>query len=206
MIPNLCSSPCFCRWAILCGSHGGLAEASSVFNPSSWENSRTQLHPICQLFVFFFFLFAIRGSAVASKSSIFVCLFVAIDTKNLTFVLCSWFALFAKTLRQTIFSDHCKAPSSVFSTIGNCNFCSFHKHLPLYSRNLKWVLLWQGISSSRNLLAEEAPISSPLTPLLTSSTAKAEEHNQKSLTKPSTVQAVLKGIKQVFDMACLLYC
>ncbi|KAK9906064.1 hypothetical protein M0R45_000074 [Rubus argutus] len=67
---------------------------------------------------------------------------------------------------------------------------------PTIARPLHQYFQQLGISSSRNLLAEEAPISSPLTPLLTSSTAKAEEHNQKSLTKPSTVQAILKGIKQ----------
>ncbi|XP_062003392.1 large ribosomal subunit protein uL22c-like [Rosa rugosa] len=66
---------------------------------------------------------------------------------------------------------------------------------PTIPRPLHRYFQQLGISSSRNLLAEE-PVSSPLTPLLTSTSAKAEEHNQKSLTKPSTVQAILKGIKQ----------
>ncbi|XP_021657059.2 uncharacterized protein LOC110647500 isoform X1 [Hevea brasiliensis] len=55
-----------------------------------------------------------------------------------------------------------------------------------------------GISSSRKLLAdsfEETPIRSPLTPALTPlSSGKTKE--QKAVSKPSKVQAVLKGIKQ----------
>ncbi|XP_004303405.1 PREDICTED: 50S ribosomal protein L22, chloroplastic-like [Fragaria vesca subsp. vesca] len=66
---------------------------------------------------------------------------------------------------------------------------------PTIARPLHQYFQQLGISSSRSLLAEE-PVSSPLRPLLTSSTAKTEEHNQKSLTKPATVQAILKGIKQ----------
>ncbi|KAH0760961.1 hypothetical protein KY290_017034 [Solanum tuberosum] len=51
------------------------------------------------------------------------------------------------------------------------------------------------LSSSRTLLADDAtPVSSPLTPLLTSSTSSTEA--EKAITKPSKVQAVLKGIKQ----------
>ena len=62
------------------------------------------------------------------------------------------------------------------------------------------LLLLQGISSSRKLLAEsseEAAIPSPLTPVLAISSGKGEDQNQKAVSKPSTVQAVLKGIKQV---------
>ncbi|XP_050383457.1 uncharacterized protein LOC126800187 [Argentina anserina] len=66
---------------------------------------------------------------------------------------------------------------------------------PTIPRPLYNYLQQLGISSSRNLLAEE-PVSSPLRPLLTSSTAKSEGHNQKSVTKPATVQAILKKIKQ----------
>lgn len=54
-----------------------------------------------------------------------------------------------------------------------------------------------GISSSRTLLAdtsEEKPIPSPLTPALALTSGKPEE--QKALSKPSKVQAVLKGVKQ----------
>ena len=64
------------------------------------------------------------------------------------------------------------------------------------------LLLLQGISSSRKLLAEsseEAAIPSPLTPVLAISSGKGEDQNQKAVSKPSTVQAVLKGIKQVWD-------
>ncbi|KAF7148687.1 hypothetical protein RHSIM_Rhsim03G0061200 [Rhododendron simsii] len=52
-------------------------------------------------------------------------------------------------------------------------------------------------STSRTLLAsssDETPISSPLTPVLALGSGKPEE--QKVLSKPSKVQAVLKGIKQ----------
>ncbi|KAJ4841097.1 hypothetical protein Tsubulata_027382 [Turnera subulata] len=54
-----------------------------------------------------------------------------------------------------------------------------------------------GISSSRKLLAdasEESPVPSPLTLAPLSSSGKPEE--QKALSKPAKVQAVLKGIKQ----------
>ncbi|KAF4348601.1 hypothetical protein F8388_020997, partial [Cannabis sativa] len=56
-----------------------------------------------------------------------------------------------------------------------------------------------GISTSRKLLAnssEEAPIRSPLTPVLALNSGKAEDQQQKAVSKPSTVQAVLKNIKQ----------
>lgn len=61
-------------------------------------------------------------------------------------------------------------------------------------------MLSQGISSSRKFLADasdEAPIRSPLTPVLALNSGKDEDQKQKALSKPSTVQAVLKGIKQV---------
>ncbi|KAL6988148.1 hypothetical protein U1Q18_013895 [Sarracenia purpurea var. burkii] len=54
-----------------------------------------------------------------------------------------------------------------------------------------------GFSSSRKLLADSsdvAPISSPLTPVLAINSGKTED--QKVVSKPSKVQAVLKGIKQ----------
>jgi large subunit ribosomal protein L22 len=62
------------------------------------------------------------------------------------------------------------------------------------------LLLIQGISSSRKLLAEspeEAAVPSPLTPVLALNSGKSEDQNQKAVSKPSKVQAVLKGIKQV---------
>ena len=62
------------------------------------------------------------------------------------------------------------------------------------------LLLIQGISSSRKLLAEsseEKAIPSPLTPVLAINSGKSEDQNQKVVSKPSKVQAILKGIKQV---------
>ncbi|XP_015900442.3 uncharacterized protein LOC107433646 [Ziziphus jujuba] len=56
-----------------------------------------------------------------------------------------------------------------------------------------------GVSSSRKLLAdasEETPVRSPLTPVLALNSGKDEDQKQKALSKPSKVQAVLKGIKQ----------
>lgn len=56
-----------------------------------------------------------------------------------------------------------------------------------------------GISSSRKLLAEsseEKAIPSPLTPVLAINSGKNEDQNQKVVSKPSKVQAILKGIKQ----------
>ncbi|KAL0009518.1 hypothetical protein SO802_011020 [Lithocarpus litseifolius] len=53
--------------------------------------------------------------------------------------------------------------------------------------------------SSRKLLAEsseEAAIPSPLTPVLALSSGKGEDQNQKAVSKTSTIQVVLKGIKQ----------
>jgi len=69
---------------------------------------------------------------------------------------------------------------------------SLNNSRPLYQ-------YWQQLqfSGSRMLLAnlsDETPISSPLTPMLALNSGKPEE--QKVLSKPSTVQAVLKGIKQ----------
>lgn len=64
-------------------------------------------------------------------------------------------------------------------------------------RPLYQYLQQSGISSSRKLLADSsdaAPISSPLTPTLQLSTGTVE--SQKVVSKPSKVQAVLKGIKQ----------
>lgn len=69
---------------------------------------------------------------------------------------------------------------------------SANKLRPLYQ-----YLQQLGISSSRNLLAkssDETPISSPLTPRLAIDSGKAED--KKVVSKPATVQAVLKGIKQ----------
>ncbi|KAF8398001.1 hypothetical protein HHK36_016927 [Tetracentron sinense] len=66
------------------------------------------------------------------------------------------------------------------------------------SRPFHQYLQQLGISSSRKLLAESSsditPIPSPLTPVLALDTGKTE--NQAVVSKPSKVQAVLKGIKQ----------
>jgi hypothetical protein len=63
-----------------------------------------------------------------------------------------------------------------------------------------FVIIFQGISSSTLLLknsTEEAPVSSPLVPISSFGSSKAEEQNQKAITKAEKVQAVLKKIKQV---------
>ncbi|KAF3660389.1 putative OTU domain-containing protein-like isoform X1 [Capsicum annuum] len=74
-----------------------------------------------------------------------------------------------------------------------------NKLSPCNSRPLYQYLQHLGLSSSRTLLADDAtPISSPLTPLLTSSTGSTEA--EKAISKPSKVQAVLKGIKQSVGM------
>uniref|UniRef100_A0A5B7BSQ7 Large ribosomal subunit protein uL22c n=1 Tax=Davidia involucrata TaxID=16924 RepID=A0A5B7BSQ7_DAVIN len=65
------------------------------------------------------------------------------------------------------------------------------------SRPLYHYLQQLGFSSSRKLLADLAdatPIPSPLTPVLALNSGTTE--NQKAVSKPSKVQAVLKGIKQ----------
>lgn len=58
-------------------------------------------------------------------------------------------------------------------------------------------MLLQGFFSSRSLLADDVsnmePISSPLTPLLGDGKTKVKD----AASKPSTVQAIKKGIKQV---------
>ncbi|KAK4721163.1 hypothetical protein R3W88_011396 [Solanum pinnatisectum] len=66
---------------------------------------------------------------------------------------------------------------------------------PCISRPLYQYLQHLGLSSSRTLLADDTkPISSPLTPMLPSSTGSTEA--EKAISKPSKVQAILKGIKQ----------
>ncbi|XP_060185190.1 uncharacterized protein LOC132614688 [Lycium barbarum] len=64
---------------------------------------------------------------------------------------------------------------------------------PCISRPLYQYLQHLGLSGSRTLSADATPISSPLTPLLTSTGSTEAE---KAASKPSKVQAVLKGIKQ----------
>ncbi|EYU26843.1 hypothetical protein MIMGU_mgv1a023190mg [Erythranthe guttata] len=68
---------------------------------------------------------------------------------------------------------------------------------PTISRPMYLYLQKMEFTNSRSLLAESSeatPISSPLIPYIPSSTGNTE--TQKAITKPSTVQAILKGIKQ----------
>lgn len=60
-------------------------------------------------------------------------------------------------------------------------------------------LKFQGISTSRILLADATPISSPLIPIsaTSSGTNESQTENQAVKPKPEKVQAILKGIKQV---------
>ncbi|XP_057445581.1 uncharacterized protein LOC130737752 [Lotus japonicus] len=70
---------------------------------------------------------------------------------------------------------------------------------PSISRPMYHCFQHQGISSSTWLLAnspEETPVSSPLAPLSLLGSSKGEDQNQKAVSKPENVQAVLKGIKQ----------
>jgi large subunit ribosomal protein L22 len=72
-------------------------------------------------------------------------------------------------------------------------------NLPSISRPFFHCFQYQGISSSTLLLknsTEEAPVSSPLVPISSFGSSKAEEQNQKAITKAEKVQAVLKKIKQ----------
>lgn len=84
-------------------------------------------------------------------------------------------------------------------------------HLPCISgkfdlilKNLLFFSCTQGISYSKNLLAEAdanlTPISSPLTPSLGPGPSSGKTDNT-LVSKPSKVQAVKKGIRQV----CLVY-
>ena len=68
----------------------------------------------------------------------------------------------------------------------------FHHHNLIYR-----LVNVQGISTSRTLLADasnEEPVKSPL---LAIGSGKAEDQQQKVVSKPEKVQAVLKRIKQV---------
>ena len=69
---------------------------------------------------------------------------------------------------------------------------------------------FQGISTTRTLLADTpsdaTPISSPLIPISAGTAGKSEgqTENQTVKPKPATVQAILKGIKQVM-LECGLF-
>ncbi|KAL3536008.1 hypothetical protein ACH5RR_004469 [Cinchona calisaya] len=70
-------------------------------------------------------------------------------------------------------------------------------HFLCSTRPLYHYIQQLGFTSSRKLLADssnETPISSPLTPALALNSGKVEP--EKAVSKPSKVQAVLKGIKQ----------
>jgi len=47
--------------------------------------------------------------------------------------------------------------------------------------------------------SEETPVLSPLVPVSSLGSSKGEDQKQKAVTKPEKVQAILKGIKQVWD-------
>ncbi|XP_052724826.1 50S ribosomal protein L22, chloroplastic isoform X2 [Vigna angularis] len=76
--------------------------------------------------------------------------------------------------------------------------------LPCFSRPIFLGFQHQGISTTAPLLAnssEEAPVLSPLVPVSSLGGSKGEDQKQKAVTKPETVQAILKGIKQVIHSA-----
>lgn len=102
----------------------------------------------------------------------------------------------------------CNKFVNIYEVIYKCDQADCHICIPIIpliafliimdSGDLSSFFILQGISSSRNLLAnssDETPISSPLTPRLAIDSGKAED--KKVISKPATVQAVLKGIKQV---------
>ena len=67
---------------------------------------------------------------------------------------------------------------------------------------ITWLFPFQGISSTTPLLAnssKETPVLSPLVPVSSLGSSKGEDQKQKAVTKPEKVQAILKGIKQVWD-------
>ncbi|CAK9160856.1 unnamed protein product [Ilex paraguariensis] len=69
---------------------------------------------------------------------------------------------------------------------------------PSFSSPLYQYLQQLGFTSSSKVLAdssEASPIPSPLTPVLALNSGKTEA--QKAVSKPSNVQAILKGIKQI---------
>ncbi|KAM7265585.1 hypothetical protein ACFE04_003268 [Oxalis oulophora] len=71
----------------------------------------------------------------------------------------------------------------------------------IYPRPFYQYLQQMGISSSRTFLAEETPISSPLSPTLALGTGRTDtEEEKKVVSKQDTVQAVLKGIKQINNL------
>ncbi|WCJ34157.1 50S ribosomal protein L22 [Euphorbia peplus] len=104
--------------------------------------------------------------------------------------------------------EHNYTPLSNFSSSSLVDHPLLHGKLPYLQRLCKstsvnnprpfYQCLQQlGISSSRTLLADtsETPVRSPLTPALTPLNSEKTEE-QKAASKPATVQAILKGIKQ----------
>ncbi|CAH9127593.1 unnamed protein product [Cuscuta epithymum] len=88
---------------------------------------------------------------------------------------------------------HSKAPQ----VIGQVPCSNSLRNLPspCIPRTHFQFLQASGISSSGKLLDDVTPISSPLTPLIAAS-GDGKTEAGKTILKPSTVQAVLKGIKQ----------
>ncbi|XP_027068766.2 39S ribosomal protein L22, mitochondrial-like isoform X1 [Coffea eugenioides] len=91
---------------------------------------------------------------------------------------------------------HSKAAPGLAGEAAHRNIL-WSSHFHCTTRPLYHYVQQLGFTSTRKLLADssnETPISSPLTPALALSGGKAEP--EKPVSKPSKVQAVLKGIKQ----------
>ncbi|KAL0333564.1 UNVERIFIED_CONTAM: 50S ribosomal protein L22, chloroplastic [Sesamum angustifolium] len=104
--------------------------------------------------------------------------------------------------RSAPFSSFSYAKASLVSGEAPCLSRLRNSMCPTISRPLYLYLQKLEFTSSRSLLAESSeatPVSSPLIPALPSSTGNTE--TQKAISKPSKVQAVLKGIKQVIHSA-----
>ncbi|KAK4432639.1 50S ribosomal protein L22 [Sesamum alatum] len=99
--------------------------------------------------------------------------------------------------RSAPFSTFSHAKASLVSGEAPCLSSLRNSIYPTISRPLYLYLQKLEFTSSRSLLAdssEATPVSSPLIPALPSSTGNTE--TQKAISKPSKVQAILKGIKQ----------
>ncbi|KAL6585533.1 hypothetical protein OROMI_002177 [Orobanche minor] len=92
------------------------------------------------------------------------------------------------------FSTFNRAKASLVSGEVPCLSSQRNSQYPTIARPLYIYLQKLEFTSSRSLLAEATPVSSPLIPLLPSSTGGTE--TQKAIPKPAKVQAIRKGIKQ----------
>ncbi|XP_020549511.1 uncharacterized protein LOC110011993 [Sesamum indicum] len=99
--------------------------------------------------------------------------------------------------RNAPFNTFSHAKASLVSGEAPCLSSLRNSICPTISRPLYLYLQKLEFTSSRSLFAESSeatPVSSPLIPALPSSTGNTE--TQKAISKPSKVQAILKGIKQ----------